>query len=168
MEFKFFHVHHNTPIEEIKRQYFDLCKKHHPDMGGSVEDMQGVNVEWDYLRKHNFNIHEGQDGGTYTDWSQDAPDDVTEQFKDIIEQLIHMAGVEIEICGSWLWVGGDTYGHRDELRGMGMRWANKKRRWYKAPKDWKRKTHGELSMEEIRGMYGSTHVETVRRAALTA
>lgn len=167
MRFKYFRADHMTTIEEAKKQYYRLCLKWHPDVQGGDEDvMKEVNAEWDYLRKHNYNIHESSTGSTYTDWSQDAPDDVTNDFADIIDQLIHMQGLEIEICGSWLWVGGNTKEHRDGLKGMGMRWASKKQRWYKAPKDWKRKNHRELSMAEIRNRFGSTTVKTEERLAL--
>lgn len=54
------------------------------------------------------------------------------------------------------------------LKAMGMRWASKKRRWYKAPKDWKRKVRRELTMDEIRSRFGSTAVPTSQYAALTA
>ena len=96
------------------------------------------------------------------------PDDVTEQFADIISKLVTMMGLEIAICGSWLWVGGSTKEHKDDLKGLGMRWASKKRRWYKAPKDWKRKNHRELTMDEIRDRFGSQTVQGKQYAALTA
>ena len=169
MKFQYFKADHTTTIEDAKKQYYKLCMQWHPDRpNGDEEAMKQINAEWDYLRKHNYNIHESKDGGTYTDWQQDMPDDVTEQFADIISKLVTMAGLEIEVCGSWLWVGGNTREHKDDLKDMGMRWASKKHRWYKAPKDWKRKTHRELSMDEIRSKFGSTAVQGVQYAALTA
>lgn len=163
-EFKFFkpmrgRTIFQTPIEELKRQYRKLAIKHHPDMGGKLEDMQRVNAEWDVLKKRCYNIHEGMSGDVYTDQTQDAPDDVTERFKDIIEQLIHMEGLEIEICGSFLWVGGNTKPNKDELKGMGFRWASKKRRWFLAPQGWRKKGRRELTMGEIRDSYGSQRIQ---------
>ena len=169
MKFQYFKANHTTTIEDAKKQYFKLCLKWHPDMqGGDLEVMKAINAEWDYLKAHNYNIHEASNGSVYTDESQDVADDVTEQFADIIQQLIHMQGLEIEVCGSWLWVGGNTREHKDSLKEMGMRWASKKKRWYKAPKDWKRKSRRELSMDEIRGTFGSQAVPTVARKAITA
>lgn len=169
MRFKYFKADHMTSIESAKKQYYKLCMQYHPDRpNGDEEAMKAINAEWDYLSKHNYNIHDSKDGGTYTDWTQDAPDDVTSEFADIISKLVTMVGLEIEICGSWLWVGGNTREHKDSLKGMGMRWASKKRRWYKAPKDWKRKTHRELSMDEIRSKFGSQTVQGKQYAALTA
>lgn len=169
MKFQYFKADHTTTIEACKKQYYRLCLRWHPDRPNGDEDaMKTINAEWDYLRKHNYNIHETAEGTTYTDWQQDTPDDVTEQFADLISQLVNLAGLEIEICGSWLWVGGNTKEHKDVLKGMGMRWASKKRRWYKAPKDWKRKVHRELTMDEIRSAFGSQTVQGRQYAALTA
>ena len=55
-----------------------------------------------------------------------------------------------------------------DLKAMGMRWAPKKHLWCKSPKNWKRKHHGELTMDEIRNRFGSQKVETEKQAALTA
>lgn len=168
MKFKFFKADFTTTIEEIKRQYRKLAIKHHPDMGGKLEDMQQVNAEWEYLRKHNFNIHESAEGSTYTDWSQDAPDDVTNRFAAIIEQLIKLDGLTVEICGSFIWVGGNTKPNKEQLKGMGFRWAHRKKLWYLAPKNWKKRGRRELEMGEIRSRFGSVVVEQPQRGALTA
>lgn len=159
-EFKFFiptrgRTIFQTPIEEVKRQYRKLVFEHHPDKGGKLEDMQRVNAEFDALKKRVYNIHEGQSGEVYTDQTQEAPDDVTERFKDIIDQLVHMDNLVIEICGSFLWVGGDTRPHCAELREMGFRWARKKKLWFLAPKGWRKRTRRDVSMGEIRMKYGS-------------
>jgi curved DNA-binding protein CbpA len=91
MKFTYFRADHTTTIEEAKRQYHRLCLRWHPDRpDGDLKAMQQVNAEWDYLRKHNYNVHESADGSIYTDWTQDTPDDVTEMFVEIIEQLIRI------------------------------------------------------------------------------
>lgn len=120
MKFKYFKADHLTTIEEAKRQYHKLCVKLHPDMGGSYEEFVAMGAEWEYLQKHNYNIHETAEGSTYTDWNQETPDEVTSKFADIIEQLIHMEGVEIEICGSFIWLGGNTYDHKARNQGYGV------------------------------------------------
>ena len=175
MKFVYFKASHLTSIEDAKRQYKHLVFTYHPDVAcakGTMdyeeanEAMKTINAEWDYLRKHNYNVHESADGSIYTDWTQDTPDDVTNMFVEIIEQLIRMDGLEIEVCGSWLWVGGNTREHKDDLKAMGMRWAPKKHLWYKAPKSWKRNHRGEFTMDEIRSRYGSQSVGKPRVKAL--
>lgn len=177
MQFKYFKANHTTTIEEAKKQYKKLILKYHPDLaaknGITIEEAtkacQIINDEWAYLKKHNYNIHESSQGSVYTDESQDVPDDVTNRYAEIIEALIHMEGVIIEICGSFLWLSGNTYDHKADIKGLGFRWAPKKRMWYLAPKDWKKKGRRELTMSEIRDTYGSQFVNTTaHRVALTA
>lgn len=176
MQFKYFKANFTTTIEEAKKQYKKLILKYHPDLaaknGISVEEAtkatQTINAEFDYLKTHNYNIHEGAEGGTYTDWNQQTPDDVTARYAEIIEALIHMEGVVIEICGGFIWLSGSTYDHKTEIKGLGFRWAHKKKMWFLAPEGWRKKSRRELSMGEIRDTYGSQRVATAHRMALTA
>lgn len=157
-QLKLIKADHTTAIEDIKKQYKALAMKLHPDMGGTIEEMSRLNVEFDFLRKHNYNIHKSQSGSVYTDETQDRPDDVTDRYAEIIEALIHMEGLEIEICGSFLWIGGNTYPHKADLKAMGFKWAAKKRRWFLAPQGWRKRGRRELTMNEIRDSYGSQRI----------
>lgn len=176
MKFRYFKANFQTTIEEAKKQYKQLLFRYHPDIatknGMTVEEAtracQAINEEWAYLKAHNYNIHETAEGSTYTDWSQETPDEVTSKFADIIEALVHMEGITIEICGSFIWLSGNTYDHRANIKAMGFRWAGKKRMWFLAPKEWRKKGHRELTMNEIRDTYGSQVVGTGHRMALTA
>lgn len=38
-------------LEELRKQYKELLKIHHPDNGGNVSDMQEINAEYDRLFK---------------------------------------------------------------------------------------------------------------------
>jgi len=175
MKFQYFKtdLSTNLTIEEAKRQYKKLILAYHPDLavrnGLTIEEAteacQKINAEWDYIKSHNYNIHESKDGGTYTDTNQDAPDDVTEKYKDIIEALIKMEGVIIEICGSFIWLSGGTYDHKAEIKALGFKWASKKKMWFLAPQGWRKRGRRELSMSEIRSSYGSQFVDTSRQAA---
>lgn len=171
MKFQYFKADSFTSIEDAKKQYRSLVMRWHPDRpNGDLRAMQIINAEWDYLKSHNYNIHTSQSGNVYTDWNQDTPDEVTERFAEIIEQLIKMHGIEIEICGSFIWCSGDTKKYRIELKGMGFRWAPKKKMWFLAPKSWKKKGRSEMTIEDIRATYGSQKVTgNARKAyALTA
>lgn len=176
MQFKYFKADYATTIEEAKKQYKQLVFKFHPDLaqknGVTFEEaneaLKTINAEFDYLKKHNYNIHETAEGSTYTDWSQDVPDDVTARYAEIIEALIHMEGVIIEICGSFIWLSGNTYQHKAEIKGLSFKWAHKKKMWYLAPEGWRKKSRRELTMGEIRETYGSQFVATAPRMALTA
>ena len=38
-----------TTVEELRKLYRELLRKHHPDNGGNVSDMQEINAEYDAI-----------------------------------------------------------------------------------------------------------------------
>ncbi|MFY0104324.1 molecular chaperone DnaJ, partial [Acinetobacter baumannii] len=42
-------------LDDLKKEYRKLCFKHHPDMGGTTEDMQAINSEYEQLLKKLIN-----------------------------------------------------------------------------------------------------------------
>ena len=163
-----FHAGQQITIEAIKRQYRKLALENHPDRGGDEATMKAINAEFDTLRKRYYNIHESQSGATYRDENQDAPDNVTANFEAIIEELLKMDGVGIEICGSFIWLDGNTYAHKMEIKALGFRWASKKKKWFLAPEGWKKLGRRELSMDEIRESYGSQRVAAGKKVKVKA
>lgn len=48
-------------IEECKKKYYDLCKLHHPDKGGSVDVMKDINSQYDkFLKTEEYNSQRQQ------------------------------------------------------------------------------------------------------------
>lgn len=156
----------NNPrtIEELKKQYRELAVKHHPDMGGKTEDMQEINNEYDVLFERLKNTHSTAEGQTYTAKEETA--ETPEEFKDIIEKLIHINGIEIEICGSWVWVTGDTRSHKEELKASGCRWSKNKCAWYWHAEGYKKAHKGTYTLDQIRDTYGSQKVHTSPKMAI--
>jgi hypothetical protein len=79
-----------------------------------------------------------------------------------LNAIIGLAGLDIEICGAWVWVGGNTYQHRATLKAAGFSFAGQKKRWYFRPEDWRSTSHGTTSMDDIRQRYGSVRPELRR------
>ena len=137
-------------LDELKAAYRRLAMKHHPDRGGDVETMKAINAEHDALfealkKKHNENAD---------DYHKTT--ETPEEFREIIMKLIIIPGLDVELCGSWLWIGGNTREHKEELKALGCRWSQNKKRWYwhhaEEGRKWRRGTY---SMNEIRTKYGS-------------
>lgn len=139
-------------LEELKKQYRALAMKHHPDRGGDVEVMKLINEEYDRAFAKVKDIHRNAKGETYT---KENPE-TAEQFRDIIDKLLRMQGVEIEVIGCFIWLSGNTREHKDEINAMGFKWHSKKKMWYKAPDDYRRRGKKQYSIEEIRDMYGTS------------
>ena len=136
---------------DFKAQYRRLAMQYHPDVGGSVEIMQIINAEYDYLfpkMKDSYNAQQREHNRAET---TETPDD----YKDIISALLRM-GLIVELCGVWLWIDGDTKPHKDELKSLGCKWSPKKKLWSWCPPQEKRRYYTGHNMNYIRSKYGST------------
>jgi curved DNA-binding protein CbpA len=138
--------------------YRDLARKHHPDVGGRLQDMQEINAEYDELIKEL--PKRAADGKTYQ--PRDDQRETREQsdaFKAAVAAAIILEGVELEICGSWLWATGNTRVHKDALKAAGYQWSAKKAAWYWHDGEYHKKSAKKFTLDEIRGMWGSEKVE---------
>lgn len=138
-------------LEELKKAYYKLAMKMHPDKGGDVEEMKVLNNEYDALFAKVSHVHVNKDGQTYERKTNEKP----EEFKDIIDALMKMSGITIEVIGSFVWVSGDTKPNKDQLKAMGFRWHSKKLNWYKSPEGYRKFNRKQYSMDEVRDMFGS-------------
>jgi len=148
--------------EELKKLYRKLAMRHHPDRGGSTAVMQAVNAEYTQLWQRLQNVHQTAAGETYHKETQETPD----EFIDIINKIIWLEGVTIEIIGSFVWVTGSTYQHKETLKDAGFRWSKNKSAWFYAPDGYRKQTKKVFEMDEIRGMFGSQVVAKQVQAAI--
>ena len=137
-------------LDELKKQYRRLAMKYHPDMGGSTEIMQQINAEHDTL----FEMLKKQHNASADEYHKTT--ETPEEFRSVIDFLMKFDDLEVELVGSWVWCGGNTKPHKDELKAAGFRWSQNKSRWYwhhpEAGHKWRR---GKATMDEIRRKYGS-------------
>lgn len=153
-------------LEQLRKQYRDLLKIHHPDNGGNVSDMQQINAEYDRLFKllkdrHESKATDSKENNAKTDFNNmkyDFSED--ELLREMLQKVIHLSEITIEIIGNWLWLSGNTYQYKKELKDLGFKFAGQKKSWYWHSEAFRKRSHKKLSMEDIRNYYGSTEVET--------
>ncbi|MNY28341.1 hypothetical protein D3C86_1623120 [compost metagenome] len=90
----------------------------------------------------------------------------SEEYRKIIEQIVNLDGIVIELVGLWIWVTGQTYPVRAELKTAGLFFAPKKQAWYYRSEDLKELRGGRKSLDEIRSKYGSEVVNQNRYKAI--
>lgn len=152
-------------LEELKTVYKSLVIKHHPDMGGDTRIMQEINAEHDRVfevlkRQQNINAQNGEGKATT---------ETPEKFREIMEQLIVIENIDIELCGSWLWISGDTKPVKDQLKAAGCRWSRTKNMWYwHHQEDGAHWSRGRFTMDEIRERHGSSKLTYEQRKAMPA
>lgn len=153
-------------LEELRKQYKQLLKMHHPDNGGNVADMQEINAEYDRLFKllkdrHESKSADGSEKSTKTNFNNmkyDFSEDV--KLREMLQKVIHLSDITIEIVGNWIWINGNTYQYREEFKDIGFKFARHKKSWYWHSEAFRKRSHKKLSMDDIRSYYGSTEVET--------
>ncbi len=96
------------------------------------------------------------------DWENDK------SLREILQKIITFDGIEIEIAGQWIWVSGNTYIYKKELKETGFKWASQKKQWYFHTETFHKRSHKQLSMDEIRNYHGSTKVFTDTKILLKA
>ena len=154
-----------TTLEELKKEYKKLVFKHHPDRGGNTADMQEINAEYDTLFQKLKNVHKSASGETYT--AKTETTETPEQFRNIIEKLIHLDGIEIEICGSWLWITGNTYPNRETLKELKFKYSKNKSAWYYHEEGYQKHSKKSFTLEQIRDLWGSERVNPIQQEKLT-
>ncbi len=144
-------------IDEVKATYKKLAKQYHPDCGGDTATMQEINTEYAFacakiLKGENLSAEE-----------TDEQIRMSEEYRQIIEQIINLAGIVIELIHNWIWVTGNTFPVRKQLKAAGLFFASKKVAWYYRAEEYKTKG-SKKTLDEIRDKYGSEKVNTWRQA----
>ena len=141
--------------ETVKRAYREAALKYHPDRNPAGDEMMKlINAAYETLKDCEGSVENtaaDSQGRTYP-----------EAVNEALNAIIGLAGLDIEICGAWVWVGGNTYPHRTVLKAAGFYFAGQKKRWYFRPEDWRSTSRGTTSMDDIRNRYGSVRPELRR------
>ena len=146
--------------EEVKKAYREFSLKYHPDRNPSGENMMKMlNEAYSTLEKADYPI-KMKEGVIY---------DYSEEISQALNAIIHLQGVKIEICGSWVWLSGSTKDNKDEIKGAGFLFSGNKKMWYFRPQS-KIRYYGKkskTSIQEIRDKYGSQSVRSKNSNTLT-
>lgn len=137
-------------LDELKKEYRRLSMIHHPDMGGNEETMKAINNEYSQM----FELLKTAQNASADDYHKTT--EAPEEFIEIINHLVKMSGLIVELCGSWLWISGETMKNKEALKAAGCRWSSNKKMWYwHHVEDGAKWSRGKRSMSEIRSKYGS-------------
>jgi curved DNA-binding protein CbpA len=153
-----------TTVEDIKVEYRKLVKEYHPDLHRGEEDvytehMKRINNEFEWLVTGAYRAESGEK------YSRETEESIL-NLQAILDQIIALPGVEIEICGTWIWVSGDTYPVKDRLKAAGFLFSGQKKMWYHTGGGERKKRRGTMDMDDIRDKHGSRKVAGKTRMAL--
>ncbi len=159
-------------LQELRKQYKELLKKHHPDNGGNVSEMQEINAEYDKLFTALKDKHESKSADNESkqsdynanmyDWENDKA------LREVLEKIINFDGIEIILVGAWIWLDGNTYPYKNELKTIGFRWSRNRKKWYWNNGEYTGRGNKKISFSDIENKYGSTKFKTQSKVLLEA
>lgn len=144
-------------MTDIKKAWRKLQSQYHPDKNPLGTEMcKIINDAYETLGKEDYSQEE----------VLDEPSDYLNVLEGLFGALLRMDDVSVEVCGSWVWVTGNTKPYRDILKEVGCVWASKKVAWYLRPEgERKRKFFGKVyTLDEIRKTHGSEVVRAAKQA----
>ncbi len=142
--------------EALKQAFRRKAKEYHPDLNPgnekeAAEVMKTINAAYDLLTECLGQWFDFSKGAEYTGPGLD------EKIMEILKSIKHIPGIEIEVCGTWIWITGDTKPVKDSLKEKSFKFAAKKKSWYWRPAGYRRRGKGKAwDMDKIRTRYGST------------
>lgn len=144
-------------MDDLKKAYRRLAVKCHPDCpGGSEAAMKALNNAYDAAVARISRTERRATSSGNASYDAAASASEAAAWRDTLLALLKLAGLEVEVCGRWLWITGDTYQHRASLKALGCRWSGTKKAWYwHAPDDGSAYSRRRADMATIRAKYGS-------------
>ena len=145
---------------EIKIAFRKAQHKNHPDKNGDKILSQMINAAWELLK----------DKGDITYIQHADTIDMSARLLKAIDAAIVLDGVIVEVCGSWVWVTGETFKHKDKLNEAGYLYSRSKKAWYFNGSLTKviAKKRGSMSLDEIRNSHGSEVIKSTDKTMIAA
>jgi hypothetical protein len=151
----FFNQDDRLNIQNLRSAFRRLCLLLHPDKGGDRIEFGEMKKEYDNLIKGACSVEGERARATgkraaYTYEGEKA-------FMEKVQDFLNIAGVTVEICGSWLWLSGKTFISKDRIKALGAKWSTSKKRWFWSCYMSANKPRRSMyrSMAEVRNAYGS-------------
>lgn len=143
--------------KELLKAYHQAAKKLHPDNSGNAEEFKKMKEAFDRLLK--TLPDEGVTG-------ENKKAEIPPEMSAVLEKIIHLDGIDIEICGSWIWVSGSTYPVKDTIKAAGFKFSGNKKMWYWHAGEYHRRSRKSLDMDEIRDRHGSVSIQKKEKIAI--
>lgn len=137
-------------LEELKNTYRKLIFQLHPDKGGSTAEFQAMKNEYDIIFKK-------------LQFASENKQEKTENcntFTDIMDKLVNFPNLEIDIIGTWIWLGGNTYHIKDDIKALGFMWSSGRKKWFYNGDTKKSNTHCNKSYKDLKNIYGCKSYKT--------
>ena len=146
----------------LRKLYYQLALQHHPDKGGDQETMKAINNEYELASK---NIINGC--ADFSDARKVYETEVSEELQVKINEILHFNNLIIEVIGGWIWVTGNTFPIKSELKDLAFKFSRNKTAWYWHATNYHKRSKKQFTMSGIREMWGTQEVENDKQNNLS-
>ena len=124
--------------------------------------MKAVNAAYSFFADYDWTsrTEHANKESTNNNWSQ--------QLWNALLKIKHLPNINIEVCGSWIWITGESKPHKDIIKDAGFKFSGKKQAWFLNPTGYKSYNRGKWSLDEIRSYHGSTTVQKDKQQLIAA
>lgn len=150
------HFNNINTIEELKKEYRQLCKKFHPDLNRDIDTtniMKEINNEYEMLFKKLENNE-----------TKKAGHNIDDNYRNIINSITLHDNIDIELVGFWIWVSGNTFEIKEQLKELGFMFSGKHKKWfYNGDNKKTNNFRNKLSYDELKDRHGYETIKTGKK-----
>lgn len=139
-------------LDDAKLAFKTFAKILHPDVNKSetaTADFQEMATQFDNFKPKKLKF------------ANEMNEFNGKEYREVLEKLWRLDGLNIEIMGSYIWISGETKKHKDAIKSIETEsfenalWAKTKEMWYFKPRGYKSMNRKPFEISEIRAKYGS-------------
>jgi hypothetical protein len=151
-------------LDSLKDAFRKAARKYHPDHGGDVEVMKLVNAAYETLKDR------------FTEWTayqaraavRNTEPNIADSLLEKINRVRHLAGIKIEVIGTWIWITGDTKPAKELFKDLGFKFSGRKLAWYYHEGGFRKASKKKFDLDDIRYMFGTEEIETETASSVAA
>ena len=156
-------VENYETVKELKADYRRLVKQMHPDFRKAdlfISEKQ-INEEFNQLKnEYEYILKVLTTGQKLNEKIEEEKINISKNLMDLIKFIARFEDIEATLVGQWLWIDGDTYKIKEELKAKKFRWSNNRKKWYyREDEETKKRYKSNKSFDELKTTHGAYKIK---------
>ncbi len=150
----------NLSLADLKKEYYNLLKNNHPDLGGSTRETQKIINEYNNIIQliidNGFEFYQKD----REERGKPRYDKDLYPFYDILKKVIelHDYDMVVQIIGFWIYCF-KSFKYKEQLKDLGFWYSKKHRAWVYNGSTYKSFLRTKLSLNKIKEIHGVARVQ---------